>query len=245
MVGTLVIDQFPTRLFSPSLTYIFSYVCFLQTNNVIFSLSEICKHIDFRLSFDRSSRTLTENNRRVYSDRFRKPYGKSVDRSEIPWHTHTHRAVHSVGITQLGCDMGFCMVSPASPVSVSLACFPFMFVLPGESRVSDLVRLGVASRVHCSKSNFVCFPWTLSNCLPLFTSSLFFLLSRACFLPLTLVFLVTDNCLAVAFWLDSVPMACRRSPAGDPPTGPRHRCKPRCRTSRAGTEVPCRWRPGG
>ena len=30
---------------------------------------------------------------------------------------------------------------------------------------------------------------------------LFFLLSRACFLPLTLVFLVTDNCLAEAFWL--------------------------------------------
>ena len=40
-------------------------------------------------------------------------------------------------------------------------------------------------------------------------------------------------------------MACRRSPAGDPPTGPRHRWKPRCRTSRAGTWVPWRRRPGG
>ena len=30
--------------------------------------------------------------------------------------------------------------------------------------------LAVASRVHCSKSNFVSFPWTLANCLPLFTS---------------------------------------------------------------------------
>ena len=39
-------------------------------------------------------------------------------------------------------------------------------------------------------------------------------------------------------------MACRRWPAGDPPTGPRHRWKPRCRTSRAGTGVPWRWRPG-
>ena len=39
-------------------------------------------------------------------------------------------------------------------------------------------------------------------------------------------------------------MACRRSPAGDPPTGPRHRWKPRCRTSRAGSGVPRRWRPG-
>ena len=40
-------------------------------------------------------------------------------------------------------------------------------------------------------------------------------------------------------------MACRRLPAGDPPTGPRHRWKPRCRTSRAGTGVPWCWRPGG
>ena len=93
----------------------------------------------------------------------------------------------------------------------------------------------------------LCFPWTLANCLPLFTSSVFFLLSRACFLPLTLVFLVTDNCLAVAFWLgcsDGVSSGCRRSPAGDPPTGPRHRWKPRCRTSRAGSGVSWRWQPG-
>ena len=67
----------------------------------------------------------------------------------------THRPVHSVGVTQLGLDMGFCMVSPASPVSVSPACFPFILVLPVKSPVSDLVRLSVASRVHCSKSNFV------------------------------------------------------------------------------------------
>ena len=40
-------------------------------------------------------------------------------------------------------------------------------------------------------------------------------------------------------------MACRRSPAGDPPTCPRHRWKPRCRRSRAGTGVPWRWRLGG
>ena len=39
-------------------------------------------------------------------------------------------------------------------------------------------------------------------------------------------------------------MACRRSPAGDPPTGPHHRWKPRCWTSRAGTGVPWCWRPG-
>ena len=46
--------------------------------------------------------------------------------------THTQRAVHSVGVTQLGSDRGLCMVSPTSPVSVSLACFPFVLVLPGE-----------------------------------------------------------------------------------------------------------------
>ena len=38
-------------------------------------------------------------------------------------------------------------------------------------------------------------PFSMNPCqLPLFTSSRFFLLSRACFLPQTLVFLVTDNC---------------------------------------------------
>ena len=48
-------------------------------------------------------------------------------------------------------------------------------------------------------------------------------------------------------WLSdsAVSMGCRRSPAGDPPTGPRHRWKPRCRTSRAGTWVPWPRRPGG
>ena len=53
--------------------------------------------------------------------------------------------------------------------------------------------------------------------------------------------------IAVWRWLSdsAVSMACRRSPAGDPPTGPRHRWKPRCRTSRAGTWVPWRRRPGG
>ena len=107
-------------------------------------------NIDFRFSFDRSPRTLTENNRSVESQAIWKVRGQK--RKSV---THTQRAVHSVGVTQLGCDMGFCMVSPASPVSVSLARFPFMLVLPWESPVSDLVRLGVATRVHCSKANFV------------------------------------------------------------------------------------------
>ena len=33
-------------------------------------------------------------------------------------------------------------------------------------------------------------------------------------------------------------MACRRWPAGDPPIGPRHRWKPRCRTSHVGRGFP-------
>ena len=114
------------------------YVSCKQIVSYFLSLKYV--NIDFRFSFDRSPRTLTENNRRVESQAIWKVHGQK--RKSV---THTQQAVHSVGVTQLGCDMGFCMVSPASPVSVSLACFPFMLVLPGESPVSDLVRTGVAS----------------------------------------------------------------------------------------------------
>ena len=105
----------------------------MQTNHVIFSLSEICKHTDFRFNFDRSPRTLAENNRRVESQAIRKVRGQK--RKSV---THTQRAVHSVGVTQLGCDMGFCMVSTTSPVSVSLACFLFMLRYQENSRYLTL-----------------------------------------------------------------------------------------------------------
>ena len=155
-------------LFShPSLTSLVMYVSCKQIMSYFLSLEYV--NIDLRFNFDRSPRTLTENKRRVESQAIWKVCGQK--RKSV---THTQRTVHSFGVTQLGCDMGFCMVSPASPVSASLACFPFMLVLPGESPVSDLVHLGVASRVHCSKSNFVCFARTLANCLPLLTSSVFF-----------------------------------------------------------------------
>ena len=76
VVGILIIDLSPTPLFFQSFTDIFSYVCFMQTNNVMFSLSEICKHTDFRFNFDRSPRTLAENNRRVESQAIRKVRGQ-------------------------------------------------------------------------------------------------------------------------------------------------------------------------
>ena len=58
--------------------------------------------------------------------------------------------VQSGGVTQLGCDMELCMVSLASLMSVSLACFLLMLMLPGESPVFDIVHLSVASRLRCS-----------------------------------------------------------------------------------------------
>ena len=137
-----------TPLFSPSITDILSYICFLQTYYIIFSFSEICKP-DFRINFDRSPRMLTEYNRSVRSQGMRKVRGqkqKSLTQKQTD---------HSARVTQVGYDVELCVVSPVSPVSVSLACFPVMLVLPGESTVSDLVRLGVASLVSCSKSNFV------------------------------------------------------------------------------------------
>ena len=73
----------------------------------------------------------------------RKPLGSSVDKSKGPW--HKKQTVYSARVTQVDCDVELCMISPVSPVSVGLACFPVMLVLPGESTVSDLVRLGVAS----------------------------------------------------------------------------------------------------
>ena len=104
--------------------------------------------------------------------------------------------------------------------------------------------LAVASSVHCSKSNFVCFPWILANCLSLFTSSVFFLMFRACFLPLTFVFLVTDNCLAVAFWC-----GCSDGVSSMAGRGSSHWSSSPLEASLSDvscwTGVPWRWRPGG
>ena len=131
--NNLVSVTLPFIIVYEFIIFIVMYVSCKQIMSYFLSLKYV--NIDFRFSFDRSPRTLTENNRRVESQAIWKVHGQK--RKSV---THTQQAVHSVGVTQLGCDMGFCMVSPASPVLVSLVCFLFMLVLPGESPVSDLGR---------------------------------------------------------------------------------------------------------
>ena len=212
------------------------YVSCKQIMSYFLSLKYV--NIDFGFNFDRSPRTLTENNRSVESQaiwKVRRQKRKSVI---------IQRSVYSVSVTQLGCD-----VDPASPVSVSLACFPLKLVLPGKipSVWPWPLRRGVTRA-----------PLKIQLCPPLFTVSVFvvvvfsffclfsfpfsffsFLLSHACFLPLTFFFLVADCCLTMTLkiqalvydrlpleedarkqcsecgWLSDlvVPMGCRWSPA--------------------------------
>ena len=198
--GTLIIDQFPTPLFFPSLTYIFSYVCFLQTNNVIFSVSEICKHI---LLFKFWSEPPNVNRKQ--------PKSRIASHLESPWTEAKVRDTLTASSLQRRCH------------SAGL----WHGVLHGVTRLTRVGQPGVFS-VHARATRRIpgtwpcpfgrgvtrallkvqlCFAWTLANCLPLFTSSVFFFFSFSSFLAVlaclrtNLVFLVTDNCLAVALWL--------------------------------------------
>ena len=128
--------SFPPHSFSLSVTVLVMYVSCEHIMSYFLCLKYV--NIDFHFSFDWSPQM--ENSQSVESQAIWKIHvqkWKSV--------AHTQQAVYSISVTQLGCDMELCMDG-----MVSLACFLLMLMLPGESPVSDIVHLSLASCLHCS-----------------------------------------------------------------------------------------------